>query len=493
MPEAVLIFPHQCFRKHPGRKHGRLHVFIEDSLFFGDPTYPIRFHQQKLVLHRSILKTLCAEYDQKGLETLYSEHEPGATVRKLISKLKKKNVSKIILCNPVDFILNKRIQETSRSEEIELEILRTPSFLNTEEWNQNYFSGRKSLRMASFYTEQRKRLGILIHENDEPEGGKWSFDEENRKSLPKGIQLPDEPISTHTDEDKEAIQYVEKKYGDHPGKAEDFWYPTTHRSASLWLSKFLKERFELFGDYEDAIAEEESVLYHSVLTPMLNTGLLTPKEVVDQALEYAKENKVPLNCTEGFIRQIIGWREFMRAMYEHCGVEARTKNFWKFDRKIPDSFYDGTTGIRPIDDAIQRTIEKSYCHHIERLMILGNFMLLCRFDPDEVYRWFMELFIDAYDWVMVPNVYSMSQFADGGLFTTKPYLSGSNYVRKMSNYQTGDWCETWDGLYWAFIEDHKDFFTSQPRLSMMVRTLERMSDEKRKTHRKNAMVFLDSL
>lgn len=189
----------------------------------------------------------------------------------------------------------------------------------------------------------------------------------------------------------------------------------------------------------------------------------------------------------------MGWREFIRGMYEVKGNYSRTTNFWNFNRKIPKSFYDGTTGIEPVDETIKRILKTGYCHHIERLMVLGNFMLLCEFDPNEVYRWFMELFIDAYDWVMVPNVYGMSQFADGGTFATKPYLGGSNYIKKMSNYSGGDWEPIWDGLFWRFIDKHQIFFKENPRTAMMYFSLNRMSEEKRKEHIKNANSFLDNL
>ena len=186
----------------------------------------------------------------------------------------------------------------------------------------------------------------------------------------------------------------------------------------------------------------------------------------------------------------MGWREFIRGMYLCKGSFSRTKNFWGFERKIPKSFYDGTTGIDPVDDTIKKVLATGYCHHIERLMLIGNFMLLCEFHPDEVYRWFMELFIDAYDWVMVPNVYGMSQFADGGTFATKPYIGGSNYIRKMSNYGKGPWTDIWDGLFWRFISVNQEFFLKNPRMSMMVHSYNRMSDEKRKLHLENAAAFL---
>jgi deoxyribodipyrimidine photolyase-related protein len=211
---------------------------------------------------------------------------------------------------------------------------------------------------------------------------------------------------------------------------------------------------------------------------MLNIGLLTPREVIDRTLQFAATHETPMNSLEGFIRQVLGWREYIRMVYEWKGRLERSRNYWGFKRKIPKDYWMGTTGIAPVDDTIRKVRETGYCHHIERLMIVGNFMLLNEFDPEEVYRWFMELFIDSYDWVMVPNVYGMSQFADGGLMATKPYISGSNYIMKMSNYAKGDWQETWDILFWRFIDNHRSFFQTNPRLNMMVRTLDKMSPEK---------------
>jgi deoxyribodipyrimidine photolyase-related protein len=234
-------------------------------------------------------------------------------------------------------------------------------------------------------------------------------------------------------------------------------------------------------------------LFHSVITPALNIGLITPHAIVSKAISFAEENNIPQNSLEGFIRQVIGWREFIRLIYIKKGEEQRTINYWKFNKKIPASFYSGTTGIEPVDIVIKRVIENSYCHHIERLMILGNFMLLCEIDPDEVYKWFMEMFIDSYDWVMVPNVYGMSQFADGGMMATKPYISSSNYVRKMSNFAKGDWCGIWDALYWRFVSIHADFFRSNPRLSIMIKQLSNMDKAKLNSHFQTSEKFLSEL
>ncbi len=277
------------------------------------------------------------------------------------------------------------------------------------------------------------------------------------------------------------------------GSIERLIYPTDPEQARRWLGIFLQERFTHFGAYEDAILTGENSLWHSVLTPMLNTGILTPEAVVDAAVSEAQAHGIPLNSLEGFVRQVIGWREFMRATYEDLGVTMRTRNHWGHTRPMPPQFYDGTTGIPPVDDAIQRILETGYCHHIERLMVLGGFFFLCEIRPDDIYRWFMEMFVDSYDWVMVPNVYAMSQHADGGLITTKPYFSGSAYVRKMSNHPKGEWTAVWDGLYWRWILDHADGRAKNPRWAMMCAMARKMAPEKVEEHRANAEAFLQTL
>ncbi len=355
---------------------------------------------------------------------------------------------------------------------------------------QQWLQGREKFFFTDFYIQQRKRLGCLLDGNGKPAGGKWTFDTENRKKLPKGTRVPKLWKPGERDSVGEARRYVHQHFPNAVGDDAGFWFPVTHQDARRWLKNFLDHRFEDFGIYEDAIAAEETTLFHSVLTPMLNIGLITPAEVIESAL--SKIDDVPMNSLEGFIRQVIGWREFVRMIYLHQGRRQRTHNFWGFKRSLPKSFYDGTTGIDPLDQVIRRVLKHAYSHHIERLMVLGNFMLLCEINPHHVYRWFMELYVDAYDWVMVPNVYGMSQFADGGLMTTKPYISGSSYVLRMSDFKKGDWCPVWDALYWRFIHNHREFFAGNPRMSVMVKQLDKMGD-KLKTHLTNADRFLNRL
>jgi len=498
MNTALLIFPHQLFANHPAleEKPNRI-VLIEEPLFFGDPAYPARFHKQKIWLHRATMKEYAKRFSDACDNVTYVDYrEDSQLLDSVLENLAKQGVTGILLTDPHDFILQKRLDRAAEMHNLNVEIFDTPQFLNTSQLNCEYRDGRKSWFMADFYKWQRKRLNIMVDGDGKPDGGKWSFDEDNRKKVPKN-KLADIPFIAPrhaTEIEREAVRYVEENWQDNPGRLGKLWYPTDHESAANWLDTFLEQRFHHFGDYEDAIVKGESWLWHSALTPMLNTGLLTPREVVNRTLDFATKHNIPINALEGFIRQIIGWREFMRATYDDLGVKMRTTNHWKHTRRLPSCFYDATTGIAPLDDTISRINETAYCHHIERLMVLGGFMFLCEFDPDDIYRWFMEMFIDSYDWVMVTNAYAMSQNADGGLITTKPYFSGSNYVKKMSNWTgsdaEGDWAEVWDGLYWRWIDKHAEELEKNPRWSMMVAAARRMEPEKMKSHKDTAAAFL---
>ncbi len=466
--EITLVFPHQLFEHHPGVRAERTIALCADGLILGgDPLWPLSIHPRKQRFHLQSMKAYQKRLEDDGYNVIKVVPKQGEKTTNLLERLIGTGYQQFYLADPIDDLLLKRIRKTIKHHKCNLTILPTPMLLTPIEVFEKHFQGRRKPMMASFYQMQRKRLGVLVNHEGAPVGGRWSFDADNRKRLPKGISVPDEPP-------------VE--------------LPTDHRAAQQWLDRFLEERLSGFGTYEDAISTDHRVMWHSVLSPMLNVGLLNPKQVLKRTLEAADGSSIPLNSLEGFLRQIIGWREFIAAMYLHHGIKMRNGNFWLHeDRPIPEAFYKGKTGIPPVDDAIKRANDTGYCHHIERLMILGNMMLLCGFHPTRVYTWFMELFVDAYDWVMVPNIYGMSQFADGGLFSSKPYLSGSNYVRKMSNYKSGEWCDIWDGLFWSFIHRHQDFFRSQPRLALMARHLDRMVPEVLETHYTNAQQFLDSL
>jgi len=490
MKQVNIIFPHQLFKDSPLLEINAHFYIVEEHLFFKQ--YP--FHKQKIAFHRATMKRY-ADYlrEEKKLEVFYIEAITDlADIRILIPELKRKGVENINYIDPTDNWLQKRLINSCRKYGIKTVQHQSPLFLNSKEDLAVFFrKDKKKFHQSTFYTEQRKKRNILMESDGKPTGGKWTFDTENRKKypakkIPPSIQFPATDLYYI-----EAKAYAKEHFSNHLGSLTEYpLYPTSFETTKNWLNQFFEQRFLEFGTYEDAIVAENSILNHSVLTPMLNVGLITPNEVVHECLVFAKENKIPINSTEGFIRQIIGWREFIRGIYECKGSEERTTNFWNFKKKIPASFYNGTTGIPPVDQTIKKALKTGYCNHIERLMVLGNFMMLCEFDPDEVYRWFMELFIDSYDWVMVTNVYGMSQFSDGGLMATKPYISGSNYIIKMSNFKKGEWQATWDGLFWRFMHSHRAFFLANPRLGMLVRMFDKMPLEKQQLHLENGGKYL---
>ncbi len=491
MSEVTLIFPHQLFKQHPALQKNKQVYLVEEWLFFRQ----YNFHQQKLILHRSGMKFYEAWLNEQNYAVNYIDTtDERNDVRKLIAFFSQQKITHIHLADVADNWLIKRIITTCKKYAIELTVYASPSFLNTMNEVAEYFSKKKTYFQTDFYVQQRKQRQLLLEADGKPRGGKWTFDSDNRLKFPKKEVVPVVNFPLTNSYITEASHYVKQHFSQNYGSSESpYFFVATFKEAEEWLNDFLKNRFEKFGIYEDAIVAAENILHHSVLTPMLNTGLLTPQQIITAVLNHAEKKNTPLNSLEGFIRQIMGWREFIRIVYEREGSRQRTTNYWKFKRKIPASFWTGTTGILPIDITIKKVLKTGYCHHIERLMVLGNFMLLCEFDPDEVHRWFMELFIDAYDWVMVPNVYGMTQFADGGLMTTKPYISGSNYLMKMSDYEKGDWQQVWDGLFWRFMHLHRSFFLQNPRLGMLVRTFDKMSEEKRDTHLVNAEKYLNSL
>ena len=489
--KAALIFPNQLIRKMPWGENPDIIVLVEEQLFFNQ----YHFHKAKLVFHRASMKAFAEELKNSGKKTLYVEAgDEQSDIQVLLPHLNQMGIDKVLALDPVDDWLRKRLILGCEKTRVELELFDNPSFLNSQDENDAYFTqGHKSFFHNDFYIGQRKKLNIMLLEGGQPEGGKWSFDQDNRKPFPKNKQAPDIKIFGKNGFVLEAKEYVLENFNSNPGEVSKFYFPTTHSEAESWFEDFLTSRFSEFGDYEDAIVSQEGILFHSLLSPLINTGLLTPKNVINRSIQYAKENSIPLNSLEGFLRQIIGWREFIRGIYVAKGGIQRTKNFWGFQRKLPQSFYSGTTGIDPVDQTIRKILQTGYCHHIERLMILGNFMLLTELNPDDVYQWFMELFIDSYDWVMVPNVYGMSQFSDGGMLATKPYISGSNYLLKMSDYKKGPWCEIWDALFWRFLSVHREVFEKNFRMRMLLKTFDRFGQEKKDALINRAEDYLKSL
>lgn len=492
MNSTLLVFPNQLFRNHRGFEFDPDKIaLIEDSLFFLDWQYPVNLHKQKLIYHRASMKAYESYLLGKHYDTIYVDWQRDA----LKYFLESSRPQKLIVMDPVDRELNRRIGRYAKNSGHTIHWIESQLFINTTKENTRYSENNKRWFMASFYKHQRKRLNILIDNKEEPVGGKWSYDSDNRKKIPRNQhgRIPALEIPESGDFVRLAKRYVSERFPHAIGSDDDFYYPVTHAQAKHWLQNFLNSRFEKFGPYQDALVPGENWLYHSVLSPLLNTGLLCANDAVSAAIIHAEKQQIPISSLEGFIRQIIGWREFMRATYMELGTRMRTTNSWQHRMRMPASFYTASTAITPIDDVIGRLIKTGYCHHIERLMVIGGFMFLCEIDPDDIYTWFMAFFIDAYDWVMVPNVYAMSQNADGGLITTKPYFSGSAYLKKMGYSEKGEWCQIWDGLYWRWIWKNRNRLSSNPRWAMMCRMVEKMDKSKLNSHLNAADNYLKTL
>ena len=488
--DISIIFPNQIFENSKLLDESSKIFLIEEYLFFNQ----FNFHKQKILFHRMTMKSYEKFLKKKKLDVVYIDStENISDIREFIRNLDKK-IQSIKIYDPVDNWLFRRINDSCEKKNIKIENYNNPLFINNNEDLETFFrSDKKKFFQTSFYKKQRVKLDIMMI-GDKPEGRKWTYDDQNREKYPKNKIPPEIDYPKKNDNYNEALNYLNNNYKNNYGLIDDEnIYPYNFQLAKKWLDDFFITRFYEFGPYEDAVVKEKSILNHSVLSPLLNTGLINPKELIKRTINYHYENKIPINSTEGFIRQIIGWREFIRGVYVCKGTEERNKNFWNFSRKIPSSFYSANTGIDPVDDTINKINKSGYANHIERLMIIGNFMLLCEFDPNEVYRWFMELFIDSYDWVMVPNVYGMSQFGDGGLMSTKPYISGSSYILKMSNYKRGDWCMIWDSLFWNFIDKQREFFLTNPRMRMLVSSFDRMDIEKKEKLINTANKFISNL
>ncbi len=417
--------------------------------------------------------------------TTLTEASSGEIFERFEAWCTSENIQEIWAYEPADDFARQKLSH------LPIRWVENPVFLTSAVDWAKYRGRYNRLFMADFYKWQRLRLRILIEGPDQPVGGQWSYDAENRRALPRGHVAPTLWPSTPDSLTLEVIKTVRSEFPDHPGDANSFYLPVTYHEAREWLNDFLSHRLALFGDYEDAISSSQRTLYHSLLSPLLNCGLLTPQQIVTQTLAFSEENPVPINALEGFLRQVIGWREFIRGIDREYAINRQhLSNSQGATRRMKGCWYDGTTGLPPLDTAIQRARDFGYCHHIERLMILGSVMTMVEIHPDEVYRWFMEMFLDSADWVMRPNVYGMSQFADGGLFATKPYISGSNYVRKMSDYPKGDWCDVWDGLYWRYIDRHRSLFEKNPRMAIMTKALDNLDPHRREMLFETAEAFI---
>jgi deoxyribodipyrimidine photolyase-related protein len=479
--QALLILGNQLFSPEhfPTVNKSQTIVFMREDI---ELCTHFKYHKHKIIFFLAAMRKYAHLLREAGFKVHYEhlDNNGDQYEDRLCAFLKKHKIETLYFFEIEDRFFEKRIKKCIGTL-TQLKSVEQPSpmFLTTRALFKEYLNSTKKPFMKTFYQAQRKRLNILVTTKGEPEGGQWSYDEDNRLKLPDGYEPPPLPAYVMDSVDKEVAKITQQHFADHPGDTASYWLPNHREGAQKWLKDFLEQRLKEFGPYEDALSPDFPFVHHSVLTPFLNTGLLTPQEVISETLSYAKKKKLPLNSVEGFIRQVIGWREFIRGIYQNFDHKQETTNFWNHTRKLKPCWYDAKTGITPLDDVIKKVRQYGYAHHIERLMVVGSLMLLCEVEPKEAHKWFMEMFIDSSDWVMGPNVYGMALFSDGGIFATKPYFCGSNYYRKMGPYKKGKWQEGVDGLYWGFIDRHRSFFLKNPRLSMMVKTFDRMDKAKK--------------
>ena len=362
--------------------------------------------------------------------------------------------------------------------------------------------GRKQLRMEYFYRELRRKTGILMSGND-PIGGQWNYDAENRGRAPDGLEVPKHTSFVPDDITNEVLNLVEDRFGDHFGKLRPFEFAVTHEQAAYVLDRFIAERLPLFGTYQDAMVEGEPFMFHAHIGLYLNCGLLSPQQAIIAAENAYHAGAAPLNATEGFIRQILGWREFVRGLYWLKMPEYAEQNALETHRPLPAFFWTADTKMNCLKQCVSETRDHAYAHHIQRLMVLGNFALLAGLSPKEVNEWFMIVYADAYEWVELPNVSGMALYADGGVLASKPYASGGAYIERMSNYcrschykvkqKNDEQACPFNYLYWDFLIRHQDRLSGNARMGMMYRTLAKMSDEKRAAILTDSQRFLSEL
>ena len=482
-----IIFPHQLFENVNNIKNAKKIYLIEHPIFFGYREEKLNFNKKKLVLHRASMKFYQDYLRKKTTAKIIYKDFDNVLKNGMFNGIKEQ----ICYYDPVDHLLQKEIDKHGST--VRFEPL---NFLTSIEEFSNYYdtvkNRKKPFFQTGFYKWQRERLHILM-KNNKPIGGKLTFDSDNRNPLPKNINIPPTNIPKWNKYVKNAINYIEKNFSKNYGEYDDFWCPIDFAESKKWLELFLKERLSKFGTYQDAITiKSDPFLFHSGISSSLNIGLLDPLYIINRVIEYGMANKITMNNIEGFVRQVLGWREFSRFTYIYIYDEMTKTNYFNCKNKINNNFYTGSTGMLVLDNTIQKAFRNGYLHHIERLMIIGSLTMMMQIKPYDMYKWFMEFAVDSYDWVMINNVYSMALYSDGGLTVSKAYAASANYeMIKRSDYPKGEWVFIWNALYWNFIGLNKDKMRKMGRFGpIQVKNWERKSDKEKEKFKKDANLFI---
>ncbi len=459
-------------------------------------------HPKKIAFCFAAMRKFAVRLEKAGWQVLYTRLDDAATSGSIVGELLRRadevGATEVIATEPGEWRLISALEEAP----LAVHQFADTRFIASHARFEGWAEGRKQLRMEYFYREMRRETGLMM-EGDNPAGGKWNFDHDNRKAAPKGLD-PAGPMAFTPDETvEEVLTLVEERFGENFGDLRPFTFATDTGQARRQLAHWLRTGLPDFGDFQDAMVKGQPFLYHSLISFYINAGLLDPLKVCRAVETEWREGRAPINAAEGFIRQIIGWREYMRGIYFLEGPDYTQRNVLNHDRDLPPLYWGAPTDMACLSEAVGQTRAHAYAHHIQRLMITGNFALLCGVAPLQIHEWYLAVYADAYEWVEAPNVIGMSQFADGGLLGSKPYVSSGAYIDRMSDYckscaysvkkKTGEGACPFNSLYWHFLNRHRERFEANPRMGNMYRTWDRMDANRKATVLSDADTFLKRL
>ncbi|TRD23488.1 cryptochrome/photolyase family protein [Palleronia caenipelagi] len=459
-------------------------------------------HPKKIAFCFAAMRKFAAALKEDGLNVAYTTlddpENAGSITGELLRRAEEFGATEVIATEPGEWRLIEALEDCP----LDVRQLEDDRFLASHAQFETWAKGRKELRMEWFYREMRRQTGLLM-EGGEPVGGKWNYDHDNRKPAPGEVDHSGPMNFTPDEITEDILSLVERKFSMNFGTLDGFFFATEAGQARRALAHWVRYALPKFGDYQDAMLPDEPFMWHSFIALYLNAGLLSPMEVCRAAEDAWKAGDAPLNAVEGFIRQVIGWREYVRGIYYLKGPDYAQENWLDQNRQLPEFFWGAETRMRCIAQTVSQTRDHAYAHHIQRLMVTGNFALLAGINPQEVQHWYMSVYADAYEWVMSANVIGMSQFADGGVVASKPYVSSANYVDKMSGYcsgchykpkvKTGEGACPFNLLYWHFLDRHRETFKGNPRMGQMYATWDRMAEDKRATILSEAETFLNRM
>ena len=470
-----------------------------------EATY-VRHHKKKIAFLFAAMRHFAEELRADGWTVDYvsldAPDNQGSFTAQVVQAVAQLRPERIVVTEPGEWRVAQMFAGWQDRFGVPVDVLGDDRFLSSPTEFRGWAEGRKALRMEYFYRDMRRKTGLLM-EGDQPAGGQWNFDSENRKPADADLFMP-QPLAHEPDAiTQEVLALVAARFDNHFGDLMPFWYAVTRADAQAAFAAFVKKALPRFGDYQDAMLAGEPFLYHAVIAQYLNCGLLDPLQVCRQVEAAWRAGKVPLNAAEGFIRQIIGWREYMRGIYWLKMPGYETSNFFGHTRELPAFYWTAETEMACVKAAVTQTKEQAYAHHIQRLMVTGNFAMLAGIDPQELHEWYLSVYADAYEWVELPNTVGMSQFADGGLLASKPYAASGAYINRMSNYcgscryavkqRTGPDACPFNALYWDFIARHRGKIGGNPRMAQMVRTYNKFAPDEQQRIAESAAAFLATL